>query len=149
MASQSGDVLLGFALRCSIYPTQSERRCSSPRVPPARPRTSQVASRTWNTCKYPDIALRVVTDHISPSIISSTSVMVSYSQLVRTPLPHSAPTESANQSRVNKNLPKYHRYRVLGQKAKSNRKATVTCFSFSGLDQRRLETSSLGPRKAD
>jgi hypothetical protein len=119
MASQSGDVLSGFAFRCSIYPAQSKRTCrysSLPRVPPARPRTSHVASRTWNTCWFPDIALRTVTDHISPLTISTASVMVSYSQLVLTPLPHSVPTESENQNRVNKNLSKYHRYHVLDQK---------------------------------
>ena len=127
MASQSGDVLSGFTFRCSIYPVQSERTCgcsSSLRVPPARPRTSHVASRTWNTCWYPDIALRMVTDHISPLIISTASVMVSCNQLVLTLLPHSVPTESENQTRDNKNLPKDYRYHVLDQK--DNRTAEPT-----------------------
>jgi hypothetical protein len=115
MASQSGDVLSGFAFRCSMYLAQS-KRTTSPGVPSARPRTSHVASRTWNTCWYPDIALRVVTDHISPLTISTASVRVSCSQLVLTPLPHSVPTESENQTRVNKNLPMYYPYHVIGSR---------------------------------
>src|SRR5260221_9719358 len=115
-----------------MYPAQSKRRFSSPRISLARPRTSHVASRTWNAWK-PEIALRVITHHISSLTISTVSVMVSCNQLVRMFLPDSVAADSANQSRVSKNLPQRSRYHALDQKINQTAEPPLVASRFPDL----------------